>query len=205
MAALDRRFFRDASVSAWAQASDWDQVGADVASPMTLCRDCNTLTAGFEHPVAAAPETDTFSNRTRSNWSGTPSDPVARPRRSGPRNVATGTGHRHGSHRWTRARRLRAAVRQMASASLRAMCPPRAWSSTSSAPPDPMPNTKQSGGGGSQRHRNLDSPRHRRRGMAAGPWLDAGAATVVLQPSAAVDIHSFLRFVGTEVQPHFSI
>lgn len=41
--------------------------------------------------------------------------------------------------------------------------------------------------------------------LAAGRWLDAGAATVVLQPSAAVDIHSFLRFVGTEVQPHFSI
>ena len=41
--------------------------------------------------------------------------------------------------------------------------------------------------------------------LAAGRWLDAGAATVVLQPPAAVDIHSFLRFVGTEVQPHFSI
>jgi alkanesulfonate monooxygenase SsuD/methylene tetrahydromethanopterin reductase-like flavin-dependent oxidoreductase (luciferase family) len=35
-------------------------------------------------------------------------------------------------------------------------------------------------------------------------WLDAGATTVVLQPPASVDIHAFLRFVGTEVQPYFA-
>ena len=32
-------------------------------------------------------------------------------------------------------------------------------------------------------------------------WTDAGATTVVLQPSAAVDIEEFVRFVGSEVQP----
>jgi alkanesulfonate monooxygenase SsuD/methylene tetrahydromethanopterin reductase-like flavin-dependent oxidoreductase (luciferase family) len=32
-------------------------------------------------------------------------------------------------------------------------------------------------------------------------WYDAGATTVVLQPPADVDIHKFVRFVGSEVQP----
>jgi alkanesulfonate monooxygenase SsuD/methylene tetrahydromethanopterin reductase-like flavin-dependent oxidoreductase (luciferase family) len=32
-------------------------------------------------------------------------------------------------------------------------------------------------------------------------WTDAGATTVVVQPSAAVDIEEFVTFVGSEVQP----
>jgi alkanesulfonate monooxygenase SsuD/methylene tetrahydromethanopterin reductase-like flavin-dependent oxidoreductase (luciferase family) len=32
-------------------------------------------------------------------------------------------------------------------------------------------------------------------------WYDAGATTVVLQPPADVDIHKFVRFVGSDVQP----
>jgi alkanesulfonate monooxygenase SsuD/methylene tetrahydromethanopterin reductase-like flavin-dependent oxidoreductase (luciferase family) len=36
---------------------------------------------------------------------------------------------------------------------------------------------------------------------AARRWIDAGADTVVLQPTADTDIETFATFVGTEVQP----
>lgn len=39
--------------------------------------------------------------------------------------------------------------------------------------------------------------------IAAGArrWVDAGADTVVLQPTASVDVEAFVRFIGAEVQP----
>ena len=36
---------------------------------------------------------------------------------------------------------------------------------------------------------------------AARRWVEAGADTIVLQPTAGTDIESFARFVGAEVQP----
>jgi alkanesulfonate monooxygenase SsuD/methylene tetrahydromethanopterin reductase-like flavin-dependent oxidoreductase (luciferase family) len=36
---------------------------------------------------------------------------------------------------------------------------------------------------------------------AAARWIDAGADTVVLQPSAEADIHRFVETVGTEIRP----
>lgn len=32
-------------------------------------------------------------------------------------------------------------------------------------------------------------------------WVDAGADTIVLQPTAAADVEEFVRFIGSEVQP----
>ncbi len=40
--------------------------------------------------------------------------------------------------------------------------------------------------------------------QAVRHWLDAGATTVALQPPAHIDLHAFLRFVGNHVQPHFA-
>ena len=37
--------------------------------------------------------------------------------------------------------------------------------------------------------------------VAAGRWIDAGADTVVLQPTAEANIHQFLETVGTEIRP----
>jgi alkanesulfonate monooxygenase SsuD/methylene tetrahydromethanopterin reductase-like flavin-dependent oxidoreductase (luciferase family) len=36
---------------------------------------------------------------------------------------------------------------------------------------------------------------------AAGRWIDAGADTVVLQPTAHADIHQFVDIVGTQIRP----
>jgi hypothetical protein len=36
---------------------------------------------------------------------------------------------------------------------------------------------------------------------AARQWSDAGATSVVMQPAADVDIHDFVGFIGSQVQP----
>lgn len=213
IATLDRAFPGRVRVGVGHGVQDWmRQVGALVASPMTLLREYLTCLRALLRG-----ETVTYEGRyvslvdVRLDWAPAAGVPLLAAA-TGPRTMrlsgelATGTVLTSG----TTPDDVQAAVRRIALGAEARCGPARPHKVVVNVICTTGPDAEREAAAEVRRWGFDESKTVTAHGTAeeiaraARLWLDAGATSVVLQPAAGIDIRSFLRFVGAEVQPHLS-